>query len=67
MEAQPPFEFVSSKSSSEDIPLDYHSYMTPFLDHKVDECIFLNGRSSLRMRLERTEVPWTELRFESNS
>lgn len=54
------FEFVSSESSSEDVPLCYYAYMTPFLDHKDKEGIILNPR----MRVERDEVPWTELRFE---
>lgn len=67
MEAQPPFKNVSSESSSEDVPLDYYSYMTPVLEHNDGEVIFLKPGSILRMQVESAEVPWTEFRFKKNS
>lgn len=45
MEAQPPFKFIPCESSSEDVPLFSHAYMTPFLDHKDGEGIILNPKS----------------------
>lgn len=41
--------------------------MTPFIDHKEGEGIYINPRSILRMRIERVKVPWTELMFETKS
>lgn len=37
------------------------------MDDKEGEDIFINPRSILRMRLERVEVSWTKLRFETKS
>lgn len=54
MEAQLPFG-QSSDSSGENISSDH---MTPFMDHKVGEGIFINPRSTLRMTIEKVEVPW---------
>lgn len=48
------------------MPLNYHSFMTPLLDYKDGEGIFLKPRSILRMRMEKDEVPWSELRFDTN-
>lgn len=42
VEANPPFLFIFYESSSEDVLFDYHSYMTPFLDHKDGEGIILH-------------------------
>lgn len=55
MEAQPPFECVS-KSSSGDASFSNRKHMTPSLDHKVGNGIFINPRSILRMRMERASV-----------
>lgn len=49
------------------MPLDYHKYATPFLNHEEGDDIFISPRSIMRMTIERTEVPWTELRFETMS
>lgn len=65
MEARPPLEFISSKSSSTDVPLDYDSYTMPSLYHKDVEYVILNSKSVL-IRVERAEA-WAELRFESKS
>lgn len=42
MDARPPFELVSSESSSEEVPLFYHSYITPFQYHKDGAGIMMN-------------------------
>lgn len=59
------YEFVSSKSLSKDVPLCYHVFMTPLMDHKDDEGIILKEGLFLRIRVEKAEVPWTKLTFES--
>lgn len=46
MQAQPPFEFVSSKSSSEDILMCYRLYISHFLDDKDSEGIYSNKINS---------------------
>lgn len=57
----------SSESSNESVPSDSYKYVTPFLDHEEGNDIFVNSRSILRIRIESTKVPWTELRFEKKS
>lgn len=58
-----PFE-QDLDSSGESTTLDYK---TPFMDHKKAKGIFINPKSTLRMRIERVEVAWTELRFKTKS
>lgn len=52
-DAQPQFEELSSNSSSENVFSGNHKHMTPFLDHKEGEGIFINPTSILRVRIER--------------
>lgn len=59
MVAQPPFEYVSSKSSGVHVPLDHHKYATPFLDHEGGDDLFINPSSIIRMRIERGKAPGT--------
>lgn len=54
----------SSDFSGESTTLEYK---TPFMDKKKGEGIFVNSRSILRMRIERAEVAWTKLLFETKS
>lgn len=57
MEAQPPFQYFASQSSSKSMSLDSHKYNTPFLDHEEGDSIFPNPRYVFRMRVERVEMP----------
>lgn len=56
MEAQPPFEFVTSESLREDVPLCYHANMTHFGSQRW-RGIILNPRAIMRMGVETAEVP----------
>lgn len=67
IEARTPVECVSSETSKEDVPFFYHSYMTPFHDHKDGADTMLTPRSILWMRVEKAKVPWIDVRFESKS
>lgn len=58
-QAQVSFE-QSSDSSSESA---FSKCKTPFMDQQEGEGILINPRSILRIRLERVEVHWTEVRF----
>lgn len=49
---------ISSESIEED---EHHVYQTLFEDHPKGEGIFV----ILNIRVERAEVPWSDLRFES--
>lgn len=62
-EAQIPLEQSSHSYGESATP----EYKTLFMDHKEGEGIFVNPRSILRMRRERVEVAWTELRLETKS
>lgn len=41
------------------------AYKSPFMDQKEGKGIFINFMSILRMRIDRAEVPWTELRLKT--
>lgn len=55
-EAQPSCE-QTSDSFGENISFKYE---TPFMDQKESESIFISLRSILRMKIKRTELPWTK-------
>lgn len=57
MEGQPPFEYVSSRTSGENVHLVHYKYATPFLDREEGDGFFINSRSILRMRIESVEMP----------
>lgn len=57
LEASPSFEFVSSQSSSKEVPPCYHSYITPSHNHKDMAGFVLNPRSILQMRVAKAKVP----------
>lgn len=40
---------------------------TPFMDQKEGDGIFINFSSLLRMKIEKAELSWMELRFETKS
>lgn len=61
--AQLPFEQASNSSNE----ITFLEYKTPFMDHEEGETVFTSSTSILRMRIERAEVPWTELQFEEKS
>lgn len=67
MEAQPMFQQLSSDLSDETVSSVNREHITPFLVYKGGEGIFINPRTILRIRIEITEVPWTELRIEEKS
>lgn len=37
------------------------------MDHKEGEGVLINSRSTLRMRVKRAEICWTEVNFEAKS
>lgn len=45
----------------------HHDYQTLFGDHPEGEGIIVDPRSILRMRIEKVEVPWSDLRFETKA
>lgn len=59
VEAQPPFAQLSSNSSSKNVSSSYHKHMTPFVDQKEGEGIFVKPKATVRMRIKSAEVPWT--------
>lgn len=52
-----PFESMEKK--------EYYVYQTLFRNHHEEERIDVIPWSILRMRIERAEVPWADIRFES--
>lgn len=58
-----PFEHLSS-SSEESASLEYN---TPFMDHKEGEGIMIIPGWILRMRVERAELCWSNMKFEAKS
>lgn len=54
----------SSDSFGESTTLEHK---TPFIDNKEGDGTFIHPRLILRMRIEREEIWYTELRFESES
>lgn len=55
------FEQSSCSSDQSDIP----TYKTPFMDHKKGEGILISPSSILRVRVERADIWWTDVKFEA--
>lgn len=46
---------------------DGEAYQIPFEDDNEGDGIFINPQSSLRMRVDKVEVAWSDIRYESKS
>lgn len=67
MEARAPFEFVDFESTSSERPLAHHVYKTLFLDNKYGDGSMISPRSIFRMRVDKAEVPWSDIQIEIKS
>lgn len=43
---------------------DNHHYLMPFDDHPEEDGILTNPRSIMKMRVEKGELPWADLRIQ---
>lgn len=67
VEASPAFEYWSSDSSRSGTPLDRQVFGTLFHDNDDGEGSVVPPRYVLRMRIEREEIHFYNIRFESKT
>lgn len=59
LSAPPPFESTNEEGN--------HIYLNLFDDHPKVDGILITPSSILRMRVEKGELPWADLRFKSKT